>query len=144
MSTCLIIGLLTASFILFYEPNDLTNEESMATFNTNINSDSTVNVLEQIGKVSTFNIFKVDTKEILSQISKDDLGSLEYIVKQLPNIEVMEIENISKDTSLTSQEKIIQINNLLKKRLSEDDYEKIKKSLENYINFESIEELNLK
>lgn len=90
--------------------------------------------LEVLGKDK---IFKIDEQEIENSLSKEERERIEIIIKKISAVDLITIrEKFEKDNK---EEGIREGFDLIKKRISIEDYEQIKKILYKYIDFTILE-----
>lgn len=141
----LTAGCITAYTVLLWEPKTLGSEKvqedkSSIAMNQEENSKEVESKVtdnkEETKSVSNYSqsIFKVEVSTIVSQLSKESYSELFEIVTSLSSTDIGRIEEALRDRDREAgARKVIGI---LKKRLSNESYNKVEEVLSPYINFE--------
>lgn len=91
----------------------------------------------KVNEIKKEELFKVKKEDILTKLSKEDKKVLRNTVKKLSISDYVTIVNSIKNNG--ELECCLKITNILKERLNEEDYEKIKIVLGEYVNINILE-----
>lgn len=112
---------LNAYLIFIWTPKDFTvDEESQST-------------------ISTYSpVYKLDREEISKRLSEDEKENLKLILEKLS---IFDMENVNEFLNKGDEEDVRKAFSLMSRRLSSDDYKKVKEIFSEFINISEIEKL---
>ena len=121
---------ITVYSVVFWEPGNI--QLSFKTNDESIEAMSEVNEIEHEEK----SILKIDRELIKEKISNEDRQKMKLIKNKLSIVDLSRIEDeMDKENE---EEGIRNTLNILSRRLSEDDYKRVKIILEPYIEFSAL------
>lgn len=142
ISICLAAFFVTIYFIMFWNVNN--EEKTVNVFSQSINNEDKTEISEVNSSITDITVFKLNCSEINNRLLVDQKEKLRYIVNTLSSVDLIKVNNIYTDESMTIEDRFMQINDILRKRLSAVYYKEFTNILKDYVDFESINSINSK
>lgn len=137
---CLTCFIFTIYITLFW--NNESSGGAKQALSSNIQSINNESSIEEaaptISQRNELKIFKLDSNDIITKIKGDKLEKLKYIVSKLPITDLLQVKNILDDTNGSNENKFAEVNKILEKRLSEKEYDEFKQLMDEYVDFNVI------